>query len=651
MARIPDTPPPKTIGAAKVSPSFQEIRKEFNASETEKEFRIVQNTFFKYTGSILGIGAIGIFIGSLQWGARFPAKVLRVIGDAFGAIAAVLVPFALGKNEVNDYNLLKHGKEKGSGAQKHSVNELIYRCVSIGFMPYTFESLIDPEKMGKSGAQLFATIVNIPNLIFTGFVFGLGNINSIISWGLRTKEQLKFDKKENEWNKLKKNGFQGLSEAEIEKKHAELEEVSKRKHCFNQLYSSTKRFVTIGSIALPAMHGLRRFAEAYDFMFKGEMTLKEFISKPFTALSRTLNLAIGLPEVFAKGFDSVARIVQEKDHLKPALPKFLVDPLDEFAKHFDKYASSESNNILKSARNVAEVIFHTLSPTSQLAFISPVIDQKTFNEEAQSRGGIVSILDKVIGASGKSLLLLTSLPYIFISRLPQTLAQCLYFGRYCYGKKIKKENDTEIKNAVERIQNKICDFSVIKQVSKKVESITNYLVPDYIENEFPTFIDIQSQYSFAQAEEVFKNQLQEGHALTETEHKAIVNHCLDYVRRSATRAYQKLTDKEFSDITQKIHTKIEDKLNPRKKVQRRADIKFPGAYLLAHFLRPFNFVQRIKSLGTQSPFHRMETAYNIDEIPAFETQEFLIVLSECAASGLRNTVNMAFGVPAESHAA
>ena len=191
----------------------------------------------------------------------------------------------------------------------------------------------------------------------------------------------------------------------------------------------------------------------------------------------------------------------------------------------------------------------------------------------------------------------------------------------------------------------------MKTVSEKVESFTNYIVPDYIEKEFPSFADIQVNYSFAQAEEVFKKQFQNAGEFTEDECKSIVDYCLDYVQRSAARAYQKLSDEEITEIKQKIETKIEHKLYPERKTQRKTSIKFPGAYLLAHFLRPFNFARRIKTLGTQSPFHRMETAYNTDEIPAFRTQEFLIVLSECAASGLRNTVNRLFGVPVESQAA
>lgn len=618
-----------------ISTPYSNIKQKFDHNEISKEFNQVKRTYLKYIGTVGGLSLAGLAFGSAKYGISFPARTLRVIGDTFGAIAALAVPFLVGKNEVNEYNRLKHGIAKGTGAQEHSINELLYRSVSIGFLPYIFESLIDPEKIGKSGVQLFATVANIPNLIFTGITFGLGSFNSIIAWILRAKEQFKFDTKQAELEKLQNNRFR-LSQEEIDKKLSELEEVSKRKHCFNQLYLSTKRLVTIGSIALPAMHGLRRFAEACNSVFKDGITLKECLSKPFTTMSRTLNLGIGLPEVFAKSFDSVARIAQEIDHLKPALPNVLVGPVERFSKYFDKQVSSNSNNFLKSTRNLAEVIFHTLSPVSQLAFIAPILDQKNTN---------ISLLDKVIDAYGRTSLLLTTIPYIFISRFPQTLAQCIYFGRYYYGKVIKKESNTDIQKSVENIQEKICKLPIIKQVSKKAESITNYILPDYNKHEFPSFIDIQANYSFAQVQEVFKDKLQEGCMLTVEERKNIVDYCLNYVEKGSRRAFQKLANNELLKIKQKIEMKIENTLNPKKVIPRKTDIKFPGAYLLSHFLRPFNFVARIKALGTQSPFHRMETAYNIDEIPAFETQEFLIVLSECAASGLHNTVNRMLGVP------
>src|SRR3990167_5776701 len=81
----------------------KEIREEFDPDEVQNEFTAVQGTFFKYTGCAVGVGAV----------------------------AATAVPFLVGKNELNDYNLLKYGKEKGVAANKDSLNELLYRSVSI----------------------------------------------------------------------------------------------------------------------------------------------------------------------------------------------------------------------------------------------------------------------------------------------------------------------------------------------------------------------------------------------------------------------------------------------------------------------------------------------------------------------------------------
>lgn len=602
---------------------------QFDHKDISKEFDQAKRTYFKIAGAVGGVSLAGLALGSARYGAGFPARVLRTVGDAFGAVAALFVPFLVGKNEVNEYNRLKHGIAKGTGAEQHSINELLYRSVSIGFLPYIFGSLIDPEKIGTSRAQQFAAIANIPNLIFTGITFGFGSFNSIIAWLLRAKEQFKFDTQQTELEKLKNNSF-GLIQEEINRKLIKLEETSKRKHYFSQLYLSTKRLVTIGSIALPAMHGLKRFAEAYDSFFKDGSILKECFSKPFTTMSRAINLVIGLPEVIAKSFDSIARVAQEIDHLKPALPNFIVSPVERFSRYFDKQVSSNSVNCLKCTRNLAEIIFHTLSPLSQLAFIAPILDKTNINT--------ASPLDKIISICGRTSLLLTTVPYIFVSRFPQTLAQCFYFGRYYFGKHIKKESDLDIQKAVEATQEKICNFPIIRQVSKIAESITNYILPDYNKCEFPSFIDIQVNYSFAQAQAVFEDKLQAGCVLTQEAREVIVDYCLNYVERSSRKSFQKLTNDELLKIRQKIEIKLEHVLNPEKVIPRKVDIKFPGAYLLSHFLRPFNLVARIRALSTQSPFHRMETAYNIDEIPAFETQEFLIVLSECIATGLYNTV-------------
>lgn len=630
----------------------------FNPNSIKKEFDEVKQTYHKCTAALLGVSAIGLLAGSTKKGGDFSAKSLRVVGDAFGSVAAIFTPFILAKNEKNDYEHLKHGKRSGTSSLMNNMNELFYRCVSVGFLPYVFETLINPKNIFRSKASMFASAVNIPNIIFTGLTFGLGNINSVIAWGLKSKQQFSLDREIS--SAKSKLDIKEEDSIDIEKLVADLrekgedttalEESYKKTKSYERLYGSIKRVVTLGSIALPAMHGLRRWAESFDFFFNKEMSLKEYAGKPLLGFSRIVSFGIGIPETFAKGFDSIARVVQEKDHLKPALPEFVNKPLDKFADFFDSQVSENSKSPIKALRHASEIVFHTLSPLSQAAFIAPIIHKPALNEDAQAEGGAASKLDKVFGIYGKSLLQLFTIPYVVVSRVPQTIAQVLFFAKYFAGKGRKGD---QTKQSIENVQEKICNNKLIKGVSSKVQSMIKYLVPDYYESEhmygFPNFEQIQANDSFDQASEKFKEILQPGVDLGDEQRSEVVEYCLNYVEKSAARAYEKLDTKELEDIKAKINEKIDKTISvDSSSSKRRTDIKFPGANLIAGFLRPFDFVSRLKALSSKSPFHRMETAYKIDEIPAFE-REFLIVLGECASSGLTNTINRLQGIAIPEH--
>ncbi|MBI1857990.1 MAG: hypothetical protein HYR97_02605, partial [Candidatus Melainabacteria bacterium] len=461
-----------------------QIKKEFSPSEIQKEFQDIQAKYLRYSGTVFGASAFGLLLGSLRYGTDFPAKTLRVVGDAFASIVAIITPFMITKNETNDYKLFKHGKKTPTSTSADSINELFYRCVSLGFSPYIFESLIDPKEITRSSTTKLATLFNIPYLIFTFSTMFLGNISAIIAWSYRTKEQYLISKKEEELNRSQNNN---------DKRIIDLEHSYKKLECYNRLYGSTKRLAVLGGIALPTMHGIKRFAEGWDYLIRGRMSLKEFFSQPFLAISRTISLVIGIPEAFAKGYDSFARIAQERDHLKAALPRILCRPLDIYGKIFDKYASSKSNNFLKASRNLAEIIFHTLSPVSNAAFIAPILHQPAYNKDVQ--GSIPFLLDRAIGTYGKLGLYLFTIPYAFISRLPQTIFQSIYFARYYYGREVKKESTEAIKISVDKMQNSICNFTPIKYISSKANALIEYLVPSYndLDHKFnlPSFATIQ----------------------------------------------------------------------------------------------------------------------------------------------------------------
>lgn len=187
----------------------------------------------------------------------------------------------------------------------------------------------------------------------------------------------------------------------------------------------------------------------------------------------------------------------------------------------------------------------------------------------------------------------------------------------------------------------------MKYISDKANAIIEYLVPNYndLDHRFnlPSFATIQIRSSFNQAKEVYKSLLQKGDSLTDKEKEGIINFALTYVQKSASRTYQILNKDELEKIKEGIELKIEETLDPNKIKLKTTNVRFPGALLIAHFLKPFDFIGRLNALDTTSPFHRMETAYQIDELAGFE-KELYIMLSECAASGLRNTINRIFNV-------
>lgn len=601
-----------------------------------EEFYSVQKKFFKYAGGtsaavILGTGAL-----SFKYGWDIPAKVLRIVGNGFGAVAATLTPFILGKNEVNDFNILKHGKKSVSGSQLNNLNELFYRSLSAGFMPFTFESFINPKEIFRSKTSTIATVLNIPNFLFTSFFYGLGNLNSILAWGLTAKEEIKNQQLtiDSEKNPILKQ---------------DLVDSTNRLQSYKRLYSSLKRAATLGSISLPAMHGMKRWAESIDFFFRGEMSMREFFGQPFLALSRILSFGIGLPESIAKAYDSLARVIQEKEHLRPALPKFAMSFLDRFANKFESKVSSNQNNLLKSTRYAAEVIFHTLSPLSHVAFLSPLLSKPALNEEIQSQGGIAALANKVFGYYGKTLVNVFIGSYAFASRLPQGIVQSIYFGRYYYGKHVKGETDKESEAIARKIQTSICNLPIVRHISKLAHNTTKYLVEDFYEAEhlfsYPSFEDIQAKVSFEQAEKLFKDILHPGKEVSEEEKNLILDYCINFLKQNALKAYATVDESTINLVREKVNLKINQTINPSPKPQRRTNIKFPGANFLASFVSQFDWSNRLGKLDPRSPFHRMETGYHIDELPSFE-RELMVVLSECASSGLNDTISNSLALAA-----
>ncbi len=373
--------------------------KEISADEAFKE---AKNKFVKVGVGAGSISALALILGTLKGGSTFPAKALRTVGDIFGSFASISAPFALITNEIKNHkkitNQLSSDEDKKNTFDK--VREAFYRCCSLGFTPFIFEPFINPEKSGKSIFHKIATFTNIPNLLFTGFAWGVGNFQALLAWGLREKE---FN------NASKLNG-------------SEKDTCEARAKGFDRIYSSAKRLATIGSIANPTMQGLRQAADSLALIF-GQMSAGEFFERPLLGASRLVSLFVGIPEFFIKGIDSVVRVIDERQHLQPVLPESFNKVINGAAKFIDPKINTDGNSLLKSIRHKAEILFHTLSPLSMFALFTPMLDESHTSEEAQSRGGATALLDKVLGRTGKALTYLFTGSYVLFARLPQTLIQ------------------------------------------------------------------------------------------------------------------------------------------------------------------------------------------------------------------------------------
>lgn len=623
----------KNVSTSQVgrSPAFH------NYLKVEKKFKTV-------TGILAGVSAVGLVVGSLRSGLTFPAKALSVVGDFFGSISSIVSPFFLIGNEIINFKVRssKNGdREEREKIKKafDAAREGFYRCSSLGFTPFIFEPFINPEKFGKSIFHKIATVGNIPNLFFTGYMWGVGNFKALLAWGLRTKEQI--SKGENE---------QG----------------------YHELYETFKRMAVIGSIANPTMQGLRQCADSLALL-AGKFSSGEFFERPLLGLSRLVSLASGLPEFYAKGVDSVLRVVKEQESIKAGLPKFLHKPLEKLGKVYRENIATENiateniatkkSTLLKAICYYAESIFHTLSPLSMFALFTPLLDEPHLNEEAQAQGGLVGTLDKIIGRGGKALTLLFNGLYVTFGRLPQAFIQSVYFGRRLIG--WAKGEDKEVtRNKLEDLRERICNSSLVKGLSNFAQSRVKSLVKDFYEEDvenkqgYLTYDQIQSDYAVEQAKnsKEYEELVELGKKCkgekSELRNKADVlisdilkKYCIPFIKEDALRSYYSLNAQEIENIRNKIVTKLKQRAEILPELKRE-ELKFPGAEFLATYVfKLLDLRTRFQKIDYRSDHHNMTTAYDNDEIRISFEYELLPVLCKCV-QGLRNTVDRAFGMAA-----
>ncbi|MBI3591554.1 MAG: hypothetical protein HY094_09300 [Candidatus Melainabacteria bacterium] len=596
-------------------------------AKAEKEFNEVEKKFKKIGGGVAGVSALVLIGGVLRNGWTFPAKALQTVGDFFGSIAAIAAPVFIAGNEIKNHKLLKGANEKDFQVFD-DLKKGFYRCASLGFTPFIFEPFVNPEKFGKSAFHKLATVANIPNLIFTGYTWGIGNLKALILWCLRKKEQSLNGKA------LKEGNHQ---EADLYKKRAE---------AFNQLYDGCERSAVIGSIANPTLQGLRQWADSMAFL-TGKIPPREFFEKPFLGVSRLVSLIVGIPETFAKGVDSLVRVIKERENLKPALPRFLKSKKAfQFAENLEKKFSGQ-DNLLKSIRHYAEILFHTLSPLSMFALFTPLLDESHINEEAQAHSGLAAKLNKGIGIYGKTLTVVFTGLYVTLARLPQAIFQMSYFGKKLKGKITRKEASI---NDLNDLKKKICDSRFVNSLSNTAKRCIEKLVPDFYTREhdhgYLTYEQIQANYSFDQAREHngFKKLLQDGNVISDDDKNKIVAYCLEYVEKDASQGGHKVTSEERNKISEIIKNKINYTTDPKSKPKRTVKLPFIGAEFLATYVfKLFDLKTRLQAIDYRSSHHNMTTAYDNDEKRISFEYELLPVIAKCT-KGLGNTVNRLFGI-------
>lgn len=563
---------------------------------------------FTYVGAgVISFSILGL-LASLLKKSTLPSKVLQASGDIFGSVASVLSPFAIFGNEINNYKLLKAGEnKKTNGLEFHNWKNGFYRTCSLGFTPFVFEPFVNPEKFGKSIFHQFATIANIPNLFFTSITWGVGNFQALLAWCLGKKEKNEERKKE-----------------------------------FNEIFHGCERSAIIGSIANPTLQGLRQFADSASFL-TGNMERGEFFQRPSLGISRLVSLFVGLPETFAKGIDSVVRTVKERKHIEPALPNFLKNKLEKFANWYEPKVNTTKRTTLKSLRNSAEIIFHTLSPLSMFALFAPLLDEPHLDEEAQARGGLQGLIDKVIGRTGKTLTLVFTGLYLAFARLPQTIFESFYFGRKLTKKGVSEKELSELKE-------KISNSFIVKHLSNFSQSIIKKLVPDFYSSNvhgYKTYEEIQAKYAIdqAMADEGLAGIFEKTKTtkeLSEEDRGKIIQYCLNYAKNEALQGNHDLTEAEINGIEDKVKNRLA-KLTGKVESNRKP-VSFLGAdFLASNIFKLFDLRSRFQSIDWSKSSHKnMTTAYENFEVDTFHFELFPVV-AKCFG-GLRNTINRLFGL-------
>lgn len=467
----------------------------------DERFRELKLRFAKAVGIVAGLIALIFTVGTYKKGWSFPSRFLQVIGDAFGTIATVSFPVAEVINECKNFtsnNTNKNHTSNGNGNGKSSFFDdylkFDYRVTSHGLFPYIYERLLNPNNITKSIFHKAAAIANIPFILFTGYAWAFGNTQALIAWGLRKAEQIR----ENNTNDKAKKVLHRL-----------------RADDYHRIYNSAERLLRIGSTANPVMPCLQYCADGLHALVsfvKGENSIKDLLKRPILSLSKAGSIFVAIPEAIAKGVDAVMRVlVSERDHLKPVLPDFAYNRMKAWGNWIEKRISNpKEDHWVKRLKNNSEMLFHAVSPFAMAFLFAPMLDRSNKSEEAQSQGGTTASLDKWLGRYGKTITILFTGFYVFLSRLPQGVFQSIYFGRKLIGKWFKKETEEQSQEACKKLRQKIYDNPLVSGISRFARKCITFCVPNFydenVNNDYgdPSYIQVLAKYSLDQAKEEHK---------------------------------------------------------------------------------------------------------------------------------------------------
>ncbi len=601
-AAIPTPPSPPTT----THTASDEANKSFN--RTEKSFRNV----IGIAGGISLIAALG---GTLKFGLEFPSKFLKTIGGVFASAASIASPVFLGVNEwvnwsylkkINDPNLSDADKKKLDDEHENTSNTLgfwnkgFYRCASLGFVPFIFQDFVKPETWTKSIFHTVASIGNIPNLLFTGYSWGYGNLQSLIAWGLSANEKY-----------LGKNDETALDE-------------------LGEIYESAKRKAELGSIANPTLQGLNQWADSCAYI-TGKMEGGEFWDSKLHGISRLVSLAVGVPETIAKGVDSLVRTtVKEKNAISKAMPKWLLDKVTSAGNIVSPLLKKDTH--FKTVKNITDAVFHTLSPLSMASLFMPLLAESQADESIRERGGLAGLFDKVLGRGGRFLTTILTGTYVAIGRLPQSIFQLCYFGRKYYGQYIKKEDAKTTELELAKLKKGISENIFVDKISDLAHFLIEKIIPDFYKNEgieagFASFEYLQAKHGLKQLSKESTTVLK----TKPTDHVTVnrlIEESLVHIKESANENFHTITHDEESKIRDILARKIRGEYPEQRKA-----IRFPGAdYLARLILKGFDLRSRLEkvdwtvSANKKDDYRNKETAYYTDELWNFEAELTPVVL-------------------------